>query len=520
MEKKSIKLLSIGNSFSRDSLYFLPGFLREADYDEIVIAYLAVGGCSIEQHFNKALDKTPYGYMKNTDGTWVSTQIDMDTGLADEDWDYIIFHQNTVTSGCAYSVNPYIDYLTKYVKARCSNPDVKFFWNSTWAYSNYFSKDAFRRYNRSQMKMHLDILNVTRNAILIRPEFTDAIPTGTAFMNFRTSYFGDNANEDGLHASLYVGRYLAAMVFACYFTGLKAENFGRSYYPEYSMYFNLDAVREAADNAIASPYDITPSNITQAPSLKVLSVGDARALDSICYLYDFLSEKLDNVTVASFVSDGSDGEYRKTNEEGTTLSCYSLAEAVADEEWDVITYSGDCFDVEEKSYSLLLDAVKENAKNPNVKVVWNMTWAYQNGCSLPGFEKYSNDRSLMYEAILDSMKNEILPSPDFAGIIPSGVTVEIMRSSYLGDTFTTDGVRLADGLAKFGVSLTFAAYLLGVPSRRLFFMPEEYRPMLESDGKDIACDAIYYAFRQPYNFRASKYIELAEKGLDGNFGDK
>ncbi|MBR6559100.1 MAG: DUF4886 domain-containing protein [Clostridia bacterium] len=520
MDKKSIKLLSIGNSFSRDSLYFLPGFLREANYDEIIIAYLAVGGCSIEQHFHKALDKSLYGYMKNTDGSWVSSQIDMDTGLADEDWDYIIFHQSTVVSGCAFSMTPYIDYLTKYIKARCSNPEVKFFWNMTWTYSKYFSKNAFLRYNRDQMKMHRDILDVTKNTILSRPEFTDAIPTGTAFMNFRTSYFGDNVNEDGLHASLYVGRYLAAMVFACYFTGLKAENFGKSYYPEYSMYFNLDAMREAADNAIASPYDITPSKITRVPSLKVLSVGDGRALDSVCYLYDFLSEKLDNVTVASFIADGNSGEYRKTNEEGTTLSCYSLAEVIADEKWDVIAYSGDCVDVENKSYTVFLDTIKSCSQNPHVKVLWNMTWAYQNGYSLPGFEKYSNDRSVMYEAILDSMKNEILPSSDFLGIIPSGVTVEIMRSSYLGDTFTEDGVRLADGLAKYGVSLTFAGYLLGIPVRRLFFMPEEHREMLESDGRDIACDAIYYAFRQPYNFRASKYVELVEKGLDGNFGDK
>lgn len=520
MDKRSIKILSIGNSFSRDSLYFLPGFLREAGYDEVIVAYLAVGGCSVELHLNKALGKELYGYMKNSNGSWVPDQIDMDVCLDDEEWDYVVFHQCTVHSGYAPSIEPYLDYLTKYVKARCKNPDVKFLWNMTWAYAKYFSKPAFDLYGRDQEKMHNAIVDVVRNTVLTRPQFSGAVPVGTAFMNMRTSYFGDHVNEDALHAGLYVGRYLAAMVFASYLTGLKAENFGVSYYPEYSMFFNLVAVREAVDNAILNPYEVTPSKITEPPVLRVLSVGDGRAADSVCYLYDMLRERVNSLAVASYVADDNGGEYRKTDLSGTSLSCYTLAEAVADEEWDVIAFTGDCFDVRDKSYSALLDTVKENAKNPSVKVIWNMAWAYQNGCDIPNFAEFSNDRTAMYEGILDAMQKEILPGDDFSGIVPSGVTVEIMRSSYIGDSFTTDGVRLAEGLGKYAVSLTFAGYLTGIPVKRFVFTPEEYREMLETDGKDIAYEAIYYAFRQPYNFRASKYIELAEKGLDANFGDK
>ena len=66
---RSIRILSIGNSFSRDSFYYLPGLLKEAGYDDVKAAYLAVGGCSIEKHLQMALSGENYSYMKNTDGT-------------------------------------------------------------------------------------------------------------------------------------------------------------------------------------------------------------------------------------------------------------------------------------------------------------------------------------------------------------------------------------------------------------------------------------------------------------------
>ncbi|MBP5236393.1 MAG: DUF4886 domain-containing protein [Clostridia bacterium] len=520
---RSIRILSIGNSFSRDSFYYLPGLLREAGYDDVKAAYLAVGGCSIEKHLQMALSGENYSYMKNTDGTWVSTESDMNAGLADEDWDYIVFHQQTGASGKPESLSC-LDDLTGFVQERCTNPGVMFLWNMTWTFAKDYSREAFDYYGRDQMKMYEAIAGTVRSCIMTRKAFSGVVPTGTAFMNFRTSYFGDNANEDGLHAGLYVGRFLAAMTFAAYLSGTDANLLGKKYCPEFCHFYNMKAMREAVNNAVEHPFDITPSSVISKRRLRVLSAGDGRAMDSARYLWDFLNEKNIAATVGILVCGSdfsySDSSYRKkSGPSGWTEKAASLEEALNDERWDAVILSGTPDDLVENELSPIAELLKKIRSDRRPKLLWNMTWAYKDGADVPGFEKYGNSRQLMYEAILSNAKDRIDPDRRVFSIIPSAVTVEIMRSSYLGDTITVNGVDLTEDIGSYAVSVTAAAYLTGIPAKKFHYLPENGKDEIEP-VRMIINDAIYYAFRQPYKFRASKYIEKAESGLDAGFGDR
>jgi hypothetical protein len=122
----------------------------------------------------------------------------------------------------------------------------------------------------------------------------------------------------------------------------------------------------------------------------------------------------------------------------------------------------------------------------------------------------------MYDSHIDICKNFILPNKRFNGIIPTGTVIQGMRTSYLGDTLTRDGYHLSYDLGRYAAALTWAAFLTGIPSKRFTWLPEEYAHIIEPEQLIIR-DAIYYALRQPYSFRVSKFTASVEFGLDTDY---
>ena len=70
---KSIKVLSMGHSFSKDAMEkYLWDIFASAGYDEIVLGFMYIGGCPLEQHWiNAQQNLSNYEYFKNTNGKWV-----------------------------------------------------------------------------------------------------------------------------------------------------------------------------------------------------------------------------------------------------------------------------------------------------------------------------------------------------------------------------------------------------------------------------------------------------------------
>ena len=164
----------------------------------------------------------------------------------------------------------------------------------------------------------------------------------------------------------------------------------------------------------------------------------------------------------------------------------------------------------------LLDFTKENATNENVKLIWNLPWTCQGDIEDERFNKFGRNQEEMYGALLDVCKNFILPNKKLCGIIPTGTVIQNMRTSFLGDSMTRDGIHLIYGIGQYAASLAFAAYLTGIPSKLIDYIPDEYSKAIEIH-RAIMCDGCYYALRQPYLFRASKYVEIAELGLDTDY---
>ncbi len=535
MDKKSIKLLMVGNSLSRDAATHLRGLLLEAGYDDAVVAYIAVGGCSLEGHYRKAVNnESDYGYMKNSSGEWVPENQTLEYALADEDWDVITLQQSTNKSGEPESFEV-LRPLAEYIRSHSTNKDMKLYWYMTWAFGRYCKRASFEeKYGKDSIKMYNAILETVKNVVMQEPNIDGIIPAGTAFQNVYTSYIRD-IHEDGVHASLFLGRYLAAMVFACYVSGVSAQKLGHNYTPEFCMFDRIDALREAADAAIAHPFEITPSSLTYKKSLKVLAIGNGQTEDSVTYLWELLDGAGIDTVVGCMSIDGANldkhwelansGEaeytYRKKSSAGEWVTALSdLKNGIRDEKWDAIVFSQELFDFAfTETYGHLGDLLafaKDNATNEKVKFLWNLPWTCQGDTDDERFERFDRDCEKMYEALLNVCKNFILPDKRFCGIIPTGTVIQNMKTSFLGDTLTRDGVHLTLDLGRYAASLAWAAYLSGIPSKLITYIPDEYAETIKIH-RAIMNDGCYYALRQPYLFRASKYVEIAELGLDTDY---
>lgn len=284
--EKSIKILAIGNSFSMDAMEYLYGILKDAGYNNIALGNLYKGGCSLEQHATIfAANSGGYTYYKNTTGVWSNTTSYAPYGaLADEEWDYITMQQGSAVSGVASSFDPYLANLIGYVTAEC--PNAELMWHMTWAYQGDSTHSAFPTYGSNQMTMYNAIISTVQSRIVPDSNFSKIIPTGTAVQNMRTSYVGDTLTRDGYHLSYDNGRYLAALTFAKGITGCDLSKV--SYTPSQYSYTEtiLAAMKEAVENAMAKPFEVTASTYLTDP--------DAEKMQSFEYILSQSGYSIDN----------------------------------------------------------------------------------------------------------------------------------------------------------------------------------------------------------------------------------
>ena len=262
-EDDTLKILAIGGSFSIDAMEYLYQIMEEGGQTKLVLGNLYNGGASLGRHLKFATNDSPeYSYYKNTTGTWeVTDGYTVAQALADENWDYITMQQSSGSSGMDYTYEDSLPQLIAYVRER--NPDAKLVWHMTWAYQQDYNEGAFPSYDKDQQKMYSMIVDCVQRCVLSHSEITFVIPAGTAIQNARTSFLGDTLTRDGFHLDLYIGRYIAALTWYAAITGNPVDDITYNPAPAQISEDMLAAAREAAENAVADPYNVTQSKITE-----------------------------------------------------------------------------------------------------------------------------------------------------------------------------------------------------------------------------------------------------------------
>ena len=132
-------------------------------------------------------------------------------------------------------------------------------------YTNY------TKYNDDRTVLYNAITGAVGRNIVTDDSFVYLIPSGTAIQNARTSYFGDTLTKDTLHLN-NLGRVIAGYTTWCALTGLPLTEINLPPVNSYDLKepvvlseSDKAVIIEAVNNAIANPYEVTPSSYPEKP---------------------------------------------------------------------------------------------------------------------------------------------------------------------------------------------------------------------------------------------------------------
>lgn len=228
--KKSIRTLTIGNSFSQDALAYVHQIAR-ADGIDWEANNLYIGGCPIETHHQNYIEKAQ-AYSLEINGKTTGRMVSINEMLADGIYDVVTTQQASHFSGMenTYALLPE---LVRWIRA--AQPHARLYLQETWAYEIDSTHGAFPQYHSDQRYMY----ECLRDAYRKYASLVDAqlIPTGDVVQYFRENlprfdyaHGGLSLNRDGFHLSIPYGRYLNSAVW--YETLLGGDIRGNAYVPD------------------------------------------------------------------------------------------------------------------------------------------------------------------------------------------------------------------------------------------------------------------------------------------------
>lgn len=268
--------------------------------------------------------------------------------------------------------------------------------------------------------------------------------------------------------------------------------------------------------------DMAGATAVTPKSVSILAIGNSFSWDAMEYLYGILKAAgvetvvLGNLYIGGctlqthaghFANNAAEYQYRKnTSGTWTSTNSFKPLSALEEREWDYITMqqasgSSGIASTYDPYLAQLISIVKE--KRPNAKLLWHMTWAYQQNSTHSEFPKYNSDQMTMYNAIVSVVQGQVLPTNQFSGVIPCGTAVQNLRTSFIGDTITRDGYHMSYDKGRFVTGLMWARLLTGSS-----IVGNTYRPSGYSyTGKVMAAlwESVENAFRTPLAVTQSQY---------------
>lgn len=262
---KTLKVLSIGNSFSLDAHTYIHEIAKSAGVN-VIFGLLYRGGESLEGHWTQIQGNlSSYTYYKKTALNGVTKEtitnnVSVNTGVADENWDIITVQQTSSLSGMYSTYQPYLKNILGHVRGKATNINMQFAAHMTWAYATTCTLAGFANYNNNQTTMFNAIRNAWQQAMAAE-DIPIVIPSGTAIQNARSHSallaVDEELTRDGYHLGT-VGDYIAGLTF---FEVLCAQLYKKDIFANISFtpttkYVSLLS-KIAVKHSVANPFRLT-----------------------------------------------------------------------------------------------------------------------------------------------------------------------------------------------------------------------------------------------------------------------
>lgn len=229
-----LKILFIGNSFTRDAVEHLPGMLDAAGLDKVKLVHMYYGGRTVPEYYSGFETKNDYTCYMSFPGSgfWVESKgRTIEYMAASDTWDIVTIQEHTGNSAAwlwtADEKDALQGLIDKVVSTQGENSPVFYYIMS----QAYFDMDKIAQSQRPMMTFSTqdemyDVIVSQAQKVMSEVSFNGGlIPTGTVLQNLRTSYLDTEMNltRDGYHMDYGIARYAASCAV---FETLISPNFG------------------------------------------------------------------------------------------------------------------------------------------------------------------------------------------------------------------------------------------------------------------------------------------------------
>ena len=297
----------------------------------------------------------------------------------------------------------------------------------------------------------------------------------------------------------------------------------------------LDATGHTYENGICTGCGVNEWDTDGDGVLEILAIGNSFSVDALEYAYQIAQNlgieeivignlykgsctlathaknaKNNTAAYAWFYNDnGTWSRDTNTWKDGTEKT---MSDALQERTWDFVSLqqasgSSGQPDTYNTDLDYLIQYVSDNA--PGAKLVWHMTWAYQQNSTHSAFPTYGKDQITMYNAIVSAVQNKIVANENFDLIVPNGTAVQNSRTSLLGDTTTRDGYHMSYDYGRYLTGLLFVKTLTGLDISSVTYAPSG----VDAEEMAIAIESVNNAAAKPFAVTKSKYVnEVPDEG--------
>lgn len=304
----SIKLLAIGEDFTRSAFDYLREVFAAEGYTDITLGYVYSERTTPEDYVAGIGNNKKYNYCKNTRDYWESTadEFTLLGAVKDKDWDYIVFQTTPIQSGQAGTYTAELNELIDTVEKNANNRDVKIGWHINWPYQTGIDSEAFKEkfsggtrlgwsetgyqngvdaeqfkslYNGDPETMYQAILKATKEDILPNSKIDFLVPVGTAIMNVKSGYIkdlqrdADDLEVDGANLT-ELGKLIASYTWYSAVTNTKLSDLKfRDALMVHTSSADCKLIVEAVNNAVKEPCKVTQSAYQTEPAQYSVTVN-------------------------------------------------------------------------------------------------------------------------------------------------------------------------------------------------------------------------------------------------------
>lgn len=201
-----LRILSIGNSFSEDALWFVRDIVEDLGIDPSTYSvYYAAHSAASLQHWYEVAASGETIELTYRGGEHMAVEQGTMAEILAQEWDVITLQQYSEFAINYNTFNPWLRLMIDMIREHCTNPNVTLAWQTAWSYHDSFTPD-YPSDQRWRL-INLATLNMINN-----DGIDVIIPVGTTIQNARNTSLNtiSQLTRDGWHLNAGIGRYLAA----------------------------------------------------------------------------------------------------------------------------------------------------------------------------------------------------------------------------------------------------------------------------------------------------------------------